>query len=78
VPVRPEGQAAVAMLAAQRNNAPLAAVAQPSTSRAAMGADRPSQESQAAQLAVGELLVAARRAELSFIVSYLAVLTWFC
>ncbi len=76
--MRPEGQAAVAMLAAQRNNAPLAAVAQPSTSRAAMGADRPSQESQAAQLAVGELLVAARRAELSFIVSYLAVLTWFC
>ncbi len=48
-PVRPEGQAAVARLAAQRNNAPLAAAAQPSTSRAAIGAERPSQESQAAQ-----------------------------
>jgi hypothetical protein len=78
-PARPEGQAAEARLAAQRQNAPTAAPAQPSTSRAAIGAERPSQESQAAQLAVGELLVAARRAEVSFsccpylILSFLAV-----
>jgi hypothetical protein len=65
-PARPEGQAAEARLAAQRQNAPTVAPAQPSTSRAAIGAERPSQESQAAQLAVGELLVAARRAEVSF------------
>jgi hypothetical protein len=48
-PVRPEGQAAAARLTAQRNNAPLAAAAQPFTSRAAIGAERRSQESQAAQ-----------------------------
>ncbi len=77
-PARPEGQAAVARLAAQRNNAPIVATAQPSTSRAAIGAERPSQESQAAQLAVGELLVAALRAEVSFNVSYLGFLTWIC
>jgi hypothetical protein len=56
-PARPEGQAAEARLAAQRNNAPTAAPAQPSTSRAAIGAEQTSQESQAAQIAVGELLV---------------------
>jgi hypothetical protein len=55
-PVRPEGQAAVARLAAQGNNAPLAAAAQPSTSRAAIGAERPSQESQAAQWPWGSCL----------------------
>jgi hypothetical protein len=70
-PVRPEGHAVAARLAAQRNNAPTAASAQPSTSRAAIGAERPSQESQAAQIAVGELLVAARRAEVSFTLGFL-------
>ena len=70
-PARPEGQAAEARLAAQRQNAPTVAPAQPSTSRAAIGAERPSQESQAAQLAVGELLVAARRAEVSFTLRFL-------
>ena len=70
-PVRPEGQAAAARLAAQRNNTPTAASAQLSTSRAAIGAERPSQESQGAQIAVGELLVAARRAEVSFTLRFL-------
>jgi hypothetical protein len=71
IPVCPEGQAAVARQAAQHINAPFAAPAQPSTSRAAMALDRPSQESQAAQLAVGELLVAARRAEVSLTLRFL-------
>ncbi len=70
-PVCPEGQAVAARLAAQRNNAPTAATAQPSTSRAAIGEERPSQESQAAQIAVGELLVAARRAEVSLTLRFL-------
>jgi hypothetical protein len=40
-PARPEGQAAEARLAAQRHNAPTAAPAQPSTSRAAIGRNGP-------------------------------------
>jgi hypothetical protein len=64
--VCPKEQAAVARLAVQQNNAPPAAEAQPSTSRAALEEDRPSQESQVAQLAVGELLVAARQAKVNF------------
>jgi hypothetical protein len=52
----------VARMDAQQNIAPPAAAAQPSTSRAALEADRPSQESQAPP----ELLVAARQAEVNF------------
>jgi len=61
-PERPEERAAVARMDAQQNIAPPAAAAQPSTSRAALEADRPSQESQAPP----ELLVAARQAEVNF------------